>query len=604
MQQDFLQAEAEKQNVQLRPYQEEILRLTTQEISNNPKTRSLVQLPTGMGKTVCFAALISQLKKRTLVIAHREELLVQAKEKIASFVDRSKIDVVLQSKPDPSASIWVASVQTLVRGNRLNAISPRLIVIDEAHHSCASTYRKIMEHFKDVPCIGFTATPTRSTKAEKELLSILWRKMLFSMSVKQAVKDGWLAKIQYYKVKTGIDLNSVKTTAGDFQIDQLADQVNNPARNNLCVEKYLELGGGKAIVFCVDVQHVKDMQQSFVNKGVDCDIVIGSTDSDERRQTLRKFHEAASKQNIVLVNCAVLTEGFDCPDIRQVILARPTQSEVIYLQMLGRGTRKAADKDSIIILDITDSYRKGLCNCLKNVFNIKSDVVIEGDVLEALDRSKKRIKKLGRPDEAEASGVQEDRAIESSLLLADILFDMPDQLENSELNWFSPEEKKYVCQVEPGKSIAIYDNALSYKMEWCDYPEGFYDLNLNLESTDINKLIKIAEDHVSLLYQETRFIWDKKFRKNLSEQPPTEKQIQWLNKIAPNVDPAVISRETASQIISAHLERKKLTDEPATVKQINFLRFLGYRDNSDNLTKSRAKKLISELVKGQPVIHG
>jgi DNA or RNA helicases of superfamily II len=154
--------------MELRPYQNEIISILEKDCQRPCK--EIVQLPTGMGKTVVFSSLIRNLGKKTLILAHREELLNQAKDKMITCGVTGKIDIVLQSKPDPFADHWVASVQTLARRN-LNDMSPELMIIDECHHSIATTYKRIMEAFSNIPIIGFTATPTRTGKKEKKSLA-------------------------------------------------------------------------------------------------------------------------------------------------------------------------------------------------------------------------------------------------------------------------------------------------------------------------------------------------------------------------------------------------------------------------------------------------
>lgn len=581
----------EKQNMPiLRPYQEEIIRILKKELNDKSASRPprlIVQLPTGMGKTVIFAQLLADLGIPTLVLAHREELLFQAREKIsrASGLAANTIDIILQSQPNPQARIWVASVQTLTRGDRLDKIKPELMIIDECHHSCAKTYQNVIFSYPGIPVVGFTATPTRSNRTEKKNLAELWDKIVYQMPIKKAVLDGWLANILYYRVKSGISLNDVKTSNGDFQAGDLSKRVNAKSRNQATVSKYQELGGGKAVVFCVDVEHAINMQAEFEAACIESIFICGDTDKDTRRETLEKFQASQHGKNLVITNCGVLTEGWDCPDLRQVILARPTKSEILYLQMLGRGTRKSHGKNSIIVVDIADNCRdERLCNCLKTVFGLRKDILMEGDVQKRLDQEKEYAKQK----QEESASQQQQIEIE----IAKILFDMPEEIERSRLAWCSPETGEYTCYTSKTGFLCIKENALGYTLyniEKFGFPEKI------IADPSLDVILREAET-VANRHQDTCYIWDKAFRINLGNKPVSEKQIDILKKIAPQLDSKLINRETASQIISAHMAKKQSSmAEPASAAQKRFLIFLGYKGDTQNITKGEAGKLISQL---------
>ena len=572
----------------LRPYQTEIKALLHAAIEQKRDCRVIAQLPTGCGKTVVFADFIREFGKRALILAHREELLTQAAEKVASCgIPRNDIDIILQSRPNPNARVWIASIQTLIRGERFKAINPELFVIDECHHSCAASYKGLMDYYGGIPIIGFTATPTRSSRKEKKELAELWNKIVYQMSVKKAILDGWLANIHCYAVKSGIDLDNVKISMGDFAQGELAKKVNAKNRNAAAVEKYLELGGGKAICFTVDVEHAQSMQAEFAAAKVDSHFLCGETDRGARRDMLAKFQAAPITENTVITNCGVLTEGFDCPNIRQVILARPTASPILYLQMLGRGTRKAPGKDSVIVVDIVDNCKKKtLCSCLKTVFQLRPDIEIEGDVMAQIAQATK--------SQAQESTEQEKLEI----ALANLLFDMPEELERSCLAWCSPVSQVYTCQITPDSYFKIEDSLMSYKLYRIN--KGCPPMILQ-DSTDIHEIIDICED-VASQYPHTAYIWDKSKRINLNNLPVTEKQAKMLQKIAPDINPSMISRDTASQIISGYMAKKTISQgEPATSKQIWFLKMSGWYGDGKSLTKGQATKLIAEMKGGAAV---
>jgi len=559
----------------LRPYQEKILDIVPQELKE--KERIIVQLPTGMGKTVVFSKLISMLKKPTLVIAHREELLTQAWEKIINIGNFQtwEVDIVLRSTPDPDAKVWVASIQTLIRGNRLHLIKPELIIIDECHHSIAKSYRKVLDYFPSVPVVGFTATPTRSSKKEKNELVEIWDDIVYQYPIKKAILDGYLAGIEYYQVKTDVDLGGIKTVAGDFAQGELGNKVNVHFRNQACVDKYLSLGGGKCVVFCVDVSHSRDMCQIFREGGIKADVVTGDLDRDERRAILAGFAQSPPDDNYVLCNCMVLTEGWDCPDVKMLILARPTQSIIVYLQQLGRGLRVTDTKKTVIVVDIADNCKsRKICNCLSTVFDLHPEVVITGNVIEQIERMR-------------SPGISKDGPLE----LVDILFNMPVELESSKLAWYSPEENRYYVSVDKGKYLLIEDDALKYSL----YGVNSKGKKLMGSNTDVSVLDQMAYEIASKWWNDNRYMWDKSKRLDWGNSPPTERQVAFLRKATPNIDPSKISKATAAEIISAVIVKRDC--EPATKRQICFLRCNGV--NVESITKREASRIIARIKNGQ-----
>lgn len=586
-----------KSTFKLRAYQEEIVRLSLEAISNSTivPCHSIIQLPTGCGKTVCFAEIIRRTQLKTLVLAHREELLTQAKDKIAkSGIDPNAINIVLQSNPDANAMVWVASVQTLVRGNRMDKISPRLIIIDECHHSIASTYKRIIDAFPNVPVLGFTATPTRRTKKEKQELSKIWDKIIYQMSIKAAILQKYLARIIYYKVKTNIDLDAVPISMGDFSETELSNTINVQSRNRACVQKYKELNGGKAIVFCANIAHALNIQKEFQSDNIETMFVSGKTQSEERHAILERFQNASIGENIVIANVGVLTEGFDCPNIRMVILARPTTSPILYIQMLGRGTRIAEGKDSVIALDIVDNCQKReLQNALKTVFSLRHGCQIEGDIVGILKEKHDRLKETGNKEQEETI----DAAIDQEnieLQLANVLFDMPEELEASSLAWFSPYEKTYFVNLEPGTQIKIFDDMLAYNLYVCkkNEPPELLQTTTNLDAL-ITDVEKTAEQ-----YKETWYCWKKTTLAN--NLKPSERQIEFLKKIQPDIDASKISRSLASQIIAAYLAKKEARKtDPPTSKQAWLLNRNGIGIPK---TKAEASRLISQIKNQNPMM--
>jgi superfamily II DNA or RNA helicase len=564
--------------MKLRPYQQECLDTIKEQIKLS--SRVLIQLPTGMGKTVIFANLIKELNQRTLVIAHREELLQQAKQKIMEVTnhEEEEIDIVLQSQPKSEAKVWIASIQTLARSDsRMEKITPELIIIDEAHHSVAKSYRKVMDRY-GVTTIGFTATPTRGNYKEKVLFKNLWKKMSFEMTIEEGIKQGYLANIEYYRVDSACDISGVKMSGGDFNLNSLSQSVNVFARNEACVDVYLERGGGKCVVFAVDVKHVEDLKASFVNRGIKTFSVVGSTEKEERRFVLHDFKEAKTDENVVIINCMVLTEGWDCPDVRMVILARPTKSETVYLQALGRGTRIVPGvKEKIIIIDIVDNGKKGMCSLLRTVFNINPKSRISGNVMQ-----KKKQLEAEQAEQFMIPGINIPQEKVTMELLTSIFREVPLEFAQHKMKWFSDKDYVYKCNLGSYNFITVEDVGLYFQLK--------HNHEVITADPDIKNVLKWSLEIANEKASDYKYVWCKERSNQRKEEAPTKKQMKVLREAYPDMNLENVNKDTAGTLIAKLYDNNK-----ATEKQINYLRRLGYLGEVENLTKTSAGRLISEL---------
>lgn len=572
--------------MELRDYQAEACSLGVEKIQTGG--RYLIQMPTGMGKTVCFAEIARRLLdagKRILVIAHREELLFQAAAKIRAATGVAA-DVVLQSQPDPGARVWVASIQTLVRGTRREKIRPDVVIVDEAHHSAAKTYRDVLDYF-NVPALGFTATPTRSRAKEKKLLAQVWSDLVYQYPLRKAILDGWLARIEYWSIASDVSLDDVEDVAGDFNQAQLGKAINIERRNRAVVDAYCDHDGGKAIAFCVDVQHTQNVAAAFRERGIRCEVVTGETPTDDRRRILAEFAASTIGDDFVIANCMVLTEGFDCPDVRMLLMARPTQSEIIYLQQLGRGLRTAPGKSACVVIDVADNCRSDkIQNCLTTVFRLDKRLQgrIVGDVLQKVEEI-----------EREQAGAQRAAVaqIGVELTLRDILFEIPEEFGRSALAWIAPTENEYYVELDKdGRYLKIENRPLDYRL--VRGQRGNTGVTEVLVSADLNEINRAATQIARDQFAESEYIWGKAKRNRWGRSKVTDAQRALLKKIAPEVNPDHLDKGEASQLISAKMASR--VEEPATDKQVRYLRSLGARpEQLAGLSKSGASRLISKL---------
>lgn len=341
--------------VKLRPYQQEAADAVVARFVAGEKS-TLVVMPTGTGKTVLFAAIIDRVDEwkpggRILVMAHREELIRQAAQKIHAVTGHESDIEMAGERADVSmfhrSRVVVASKDTL-RGNRLKRFKPEefgLIITDEAHHAIADTYVNVYTHFKDVPHLGVTATPDRT---DEEKLGSVYQSVAFDYELPDAIRDGWLCPIRQRSIEIkSLDYSHVHTTAGDLNGRELAEVLGNEKVLQQQADATLsESRGRKTLVFATpgfkrqgETQfRVSERLTEIFNRhrhGI-ARLVTGETPKEERQQTLRDYKDGLFQ---ILVNVGVFTEGFDDPSIELVVMTRATKSRSLYAQIVGRGTR-------------------------------------------------------------------------------------------------------------------------------------------------------------------------------------------------------------------------------------------------------------------------
>jgi len=313
--------------------------------------RIILVAPTGSGKTIIAADIIADAVVRglrVLFLAHRRELIGQASRKLhAAGIDHG---ILLPGyAPRPGEPVQVASIATLharaIRTSSIDLPPADLVIVDEAHHARARTYRRILEAYPNAVIIGLTATPCRG---DGRGLGNIFEVLVECPDVAELTAAKYLVPAKIY-APSRPDLSGIRVERGDYVERQLAERVDKPELVGDIVTHWHRLAARRrTIVFATSVAHSAHLRDEFRRSGVLAEHIDGSTPTDERDAILTRL---ASGEVEVITNCAVLTEGFDAPDVGCLVLARPTKSLGLFRQMIGRGLRPAPGKTDCIILD-------------------------------------------------------------------------------------------------------------------------------------------------------------------------------------------------------------------------------------------------------------
>ena len=340
--------------------------------------RQLIVLPTGAGKTVVMAHAIKNRGGRALFIAHRNELINQAYNTISRvFPEKTKICKISErNKKLNEQDIIVSTIQSL-KEKRLQSMDTstiKTIVIDEAHHSSAKSYRSVVKHFfpyierehlkkkredKDILLLGCTATPLR---ADGVPIKGIFNDIVYSLPIANLIHSGHLVSVECRVIilPTKEDI-VIRTRCGDFVEGDL-NQLNTPPRNKIIVKSYIQYAIGlKTIVFCMSIKHSQDLERLMKSYGIKAKAVHGCIEKNEIAEIYREFKAGNIE---VLLSCELLTEGFDEPSVECVMMCKPTKSEIAYQQKAGRGLRPHKDKKTCLILDFCNSGHslRGACH--------------------------------------------------------------------------------------------------------------------------------------------------------------------------------------------------------------------------------------------------
>lgn len=355
--------------IKLRDYQREAIDAVFAAWSDGMQRPAIV-LPTGAGKTVVFASLIKKFRaglmdsdtNRVIVLAHRDELVDQAIAKLRAVMPGVNVGKVKAGDNDVYADVMVCSVQTLASaGRRAEVVSAQmrngkigLIITDECHHAAAPSYKKIYEAFPDALQLGVTATMARGDGVG---LGSVWEDVVYRRSILNLISKGHLTDVRTIQVDLKeLDMGSVKTTfaragsPGDWQAGDLGRALMEAEADTAIARAYKEHAGNRqGIVFTPTVETAWAACQALNSAGVPAVAISGETPPDARHRAYDDYRKGVAR---VLVNCMVLTEGFDMPQAEVAVIARPTRNAALYTQMVGRVLRPWPGKTEALVLDL------------------------------------------------------------------------------------------------------------------------------------------------------------------------------------------------------------------------------------------------------------
>jgi len=373
----------------LRPYQREAIDAVLAARRRGVR-RMVVCLPTGAGKTVIFSELARMARRQVLVLAHREELLEQARSRIARALGgegEGGSVVAIEGgaeRASTDAKVLVCSIRSLHERRLARVLEGRdlgLVVYDECHHAPAEDNLRVLRQLGTFDggytgtLLGFTATTERG---DGRGLDEVFEEIVYARTLPEMIEAGYLVRLRGYRVSTAADLSRLAQSGSDFAIEELSEAVDIEERNALVARSIQELARDRrTIAFCVTVSHARNLSRALNAVGVPSGIVHGAMESDARAQALADFR---AERIQALTNVAVLTEGFDDPGVSCIAMARPTRSAGLYAQCVGRGTRLSPDsgKKDCLVLDFVDLAGLSLCT-LPSLFGAPRDMDLAGE---------------------------------------------------------------------------------------------------------------------------------------------------------------------------------------------------------------------------------
>ncbi|GKZ17383.1 hypothetical protein AbraIFM66951_004683 [Aspergillus brasiliensis] len=552
----------------LRDYQEECIQSVLDHLDQGHK-RLGVSLATGAGKTVIFTQLIGRIPPRngvhdkTLILVHRRELVEQAARHCRLAYPNRSVEIEMGNNvASGSGDIIIASIRSLTSKDRISKFDPRrfkLVLVDEAHHIVAPTYRVALEHFglnnpsPDSPAlVGVSATFSRfdGLKLGAAIDHIVYHKDYMDM-----IDEKWLSNAIFTTVRSEANLSRVrKDKFGDFAIGSLSEAVNTTKTNDITVRAWLANAHDRksTLVFCVDVEHTRQLTEAFRALGIDARYITAGTPRDVRDEQLRAFR---NQEYPVLLNCGLFTEGTDIPNIDCVLLARPTRSRNLLIQMIGRGLRLHPGKKDCHIIDMVATLDTGVLST-PTLFGLHPDELLESarakDLREKEDAAVGTEGRADYPPETNSPAEEPDTTDDIKLTFTkydtiyDLIHDMKSEKHIRSLSryaWVRVDEDKYTLSDSTGWITLEKAKPVSNKKNETDPPATYtvhhvMKFKSATETTQYTRprLIATAMDFESTVRAADTFAaseFDERYistRQPWRQHPATAAQLTMLNK--------------------------------------------------------------------------
>ena len=466
-----------QKDITLRDYQQ----LAKEEIFSkwNRVDNILYQMPTGTGKTRLFTSIIRDISiwglrhninYRILIIAHRSELIEQSSRSLDKYrIKHGVLAGTMKDKRDLTQAIQVASIQTITHpANQcmIDDLKFDFIIIDEAHHAVANSYQKLWEYCPDAKKLGVTATPWRMNNSG---FAQIFDAYIPSMSIKDFIQKGWLATYQYYSIPTSSELvKSIESIRefdieGDYKNSALVEVCDTSKIRAQLYDSYEKnVLGKKGIIYSISREHSEHICLQYRSRGVAIENIDSKTPAKVREKVIQAFRHGEID---IIVNVDIFSEGFDCPDIEFIQLARPTKSLVKYIQQVGRGLRKNGDKKCIILDNVGMYSRFGLPDEERDWESFFYGEEIETTSTKGYSRNNGSLREYVETDLSEGN--------EEMILIQDL--EMPKVVEEV------VEETSTVIPVIPTEDISIHttDNIYHFSIKSKTFNSGKYFIEEN-----------------------------------------------------------------------------------------------------------------------------
>jgi superfamily II DNA or RNA helicase len=453
-----------------------------QKMRDSGESIALLYHATGAGKTVTAVSDAKKTGARTLFLAHTRELVSQARGTFEDIWPDISTGMYVAEQKDLNPYAVCGSIQSVAQN--LEQFKPDdfgYIIIDECHHGTADTYGKILGYFKPQFILGLTATPERTDG--KDLLE-LFRNVAHKLDLKTAVEIGELTPIRCIRVKTNVDISTVRINGVKYNSQDLENKLFVPERKRVIIDTYLQyVKNKKTVVFCASVLHAQEIAELFKENGIKCEAVSGTQKTSERARIL----EAYENGNIsVLCACDLLNEGWDSPKTEVLFMARPTMSKTLYIQQLGRGMRKCEGKDYLMVFDFIDNANMfNAPYSMHRMFNIKE--YHPGELMLASQ------KQLGFDRDLLASG-------EKPVAYLDFPVDVTDYELIDLFNWHD-EVKDMISQLEFVRMVDVQAETVERYIR-----EGKLHPDLEVPLSNMRSFKYFKEETVK--YYASQFGWD------------------------------------------------------------------------------------------------